>query len=225
MYFPRRSLTAITALIVSFSWAGRVDAGAWPRGEEKTFLSVSVEEPVSEGSGNTFGSFYYEYGLSPSLTFGLDIGSKLASADRATIAFFKHSFAPHEGRLWAIELGVGSTMVAGESTVTLRPGVSFGQGIATPWGAGWIGIDGTYALRARNDTVGKVTTTVGVNRPDGSLSILQFQFEDPSRAKSKFALAPSYVAKIDEQTFLEVGAVYDLVSDRTNLKLGMWFSF
>lgn len=169
---------------------------------------------------------FYEYGASDELTIGFDAGFQAKNSDVSAIFFARYPILRSSGPdVFAVELGFGAVSSADETAALIRSGLSWGRGYALGSAAGWIGIESTYALRSDGSTLGKIDTTLGVNHANGSLSILQVQFADPSDGTVSLALAPAYVAKLSDSVFLEMGGNYEFQSGRKALKLGVWFSY
>ncbi|WP_156178197.1 hypothetical protein [Puniceibacterium sp. IMCC21224] len=216
----------LAACLVAGAASG-ASAGAWPRGEGKSFLSLSLQSHVAGTGQGNFLSLFYERGLSPDLTLGLDAGHELTWGTYTTpIVFLRKSFARSDGSsVFAAELGLGVTDLGNGSLTTIRPGLSWGRGVSSRLGQGWIGIEATYAHRSDGSALGKIDTTFGLNLENGSLASLQFQYSAPSDGDQSLAIAPSYVMKVNDQVFIEMGGSYEMISGRKTIKLGAWFSY
>lgn len=207
-------------------WGDDSMAGAWPRGDGKSFTSFSLETEIDGDGSGVYASLFFEYGLTSRLTLGVDAGRDLATSDVSAIVFLRYPVFDSGGpNKFAFELGVGSTDLAGQGTFTVRPGLSWGRGYEALWGSGWMGVESTYAIRADGSELGKVDATFGVSHDSGSLSIFQLQYEHPSGNRSALSIAPAHVFKLSETTFLELGARHRFRDSETLAKVGFWLSF
>ena len=222
MTFRTLILAAIAGLA---GWTGKAGADAWPRGEGDSFLSFSLERPVDGSGGGTYASLYYEYGLTPRLTFGIDAGRDLLFSGTSAIVFLRYPVFSGGSNKFAIELGLGSADSGGRSVFTVRPGLSWGRGYTAAWGTGWMGVDATYQLRSDGTGLGKVDATIGANHANGALSMLQLQFERPTGKPHEVAIAPSHVFKLSDRTYLQLGLRHQIRTDVTSAKLAIWVNF
>ncbi len=221
---------AVPCIVLLFTaWAvsaGDASAGAWPRGEGETFLSLSYQPDIAGTGDSNYVSAYYEYGATTKLTIGVDGGYQATNSDAGAVFFARYPIGATDGvNVFAVELGLGTAMSNGTTVSLVRPGLSWGRGYNLGAVSGWMGVESSYAFKSDETLLGKVDTTFGVSHPDGSLSIMQLQFSRPSDADSSFAIAPSYVAKLNDAVFLEMGASYEAFRGRQGLKIGVWFSY
>ena len=206
--------------------AGDASAGAWPRGEGETFLSLSYQPDIAGTGDSNYVSAYYEYGATTKLTIGVDGGYQATNSDVGAVFFARYPVGATDGvNVLAIELGLGTAMSDGTTVSLIRPGLSWGRGYTLGALSGWMGVESSYAFKSDETSLGKVDTTFGVSHANGALSIIQLQFSRPSDADSSFAIAPSYVAKLNDAMFLEMGASYEAFSGRQGLKIGVWFTY
>lgn len=216
----------VIAATLLFTASDPAGAGAWPRGEGKTFFSLSHTFELGDSESGDYSSLFYEYGLNPDLTAGIDAGVDPADMDPSAIFFLRHPvFRGLETDLFAIEFGIGWANLSDDGRVlALRPGFSWGRGYSTEWASGWLGIETSFAVYDGGSTLGKLDATVGVSHESGSLSILQLQLGRPSGEDLTAALAPSHVLKLTDRSSLELGGTYRLDNGDFGLKLGYWFA-
>ena len=206
--------------------ARTADAAAWPRKEGQGFLSFNLRRTVDGPDFGDFGSLYYEYGLTERLTFGVDIGSNIATGQTKAIAFLRHPVMQSDGPdVFAVEMGVGLTDRQAGKIFTLQPGLSWGRPVEGGWGRGWLGIEGKLALFEDSGSLRKIEATFGINHDSGSLSIFQLIQSDPSGGPSSWAVEASHVVKLSERTFLDLGASYGFSQAPVVVKIGFWQIF
>ena len=213
--------------------AAQVEAGAWPRGEGKVFVSVghlaSTDlEAITSGAylidGLEIGGYstlFAEYGLTPKLTFGLDYGSD--GEFWTAILFLRRSF--EAGRnVFAAEIGYGRrSLWNGETEQVIRPGLHWGRG--ADWG--WIGVE-TYAeFRSENPGTGyKLDATLGWRMGERSSLVFQVLTARYPGADATVRLAPSYVRRFSEHISVELGLAADVVgAGDVGLDLATWIEF
>lgn len=216
-----------SAAFAALALAGNeVASAAWPRGEDKSFMTLSYELTVDGPDFGDFGSFYYEYGLTEKLTFGLDIGKSQDAGQVNAIAFLRYPVELTDGDdVFAVELGLGWAERDSSAVATLRPGFSWGRPVEGAWGNGWLGVESTYALYEDGGSLGKIDSTFGINHANGNLSIFKLEFAAPSDGDETLAFVPSHVVKVSENSFLEFGLSHEFTESVTKMKLGVWHSF
>jgi hypothetical protein len=216
-------LSAFAALTVP---ASEVTSAAWPRGEDKSFVALSYESTVDGPDFGDYGAFYYEYGVTEKLTFGLDIGKSRDAGQVSAIAFLRYPLGAPEGdNVFAAELGLGWAERDGSAVAALRPGLSWGRPVSGAWGSGWLGVESTYALYEDGEGLGKIDSSFGINHANGNLSIFKLEFAAPSDGDETLAFAPSHVVKVSENSFLEFGLSHEFTDSVTKVKVGVWHSF
>ena len=227
---------AATGIILALS-ALRAEAGAWPREEGKTFLSLS--QTFTTGTFSllaptetltSYSSLYAEYGLTATTTIGIEAAYGLGPEARLAtgIAFVRRPIWETEsGHRFAADLGVGWRTEGSEQDLRLRPGLAWGRGFESAWGNGWMGADASAELMLPSDDMAfKVDLTTGVKPNDDWMAIMQVQSGRYPGSGAIIRLAPSVVRAIGERAHLQLGldaAVYG--DDAIGVKLGAWFSF
>ncbi|MFG6559657.1 hypothetical protein [Sulfitobacter sp. 1A15299] len=201
-------------------------AAAWPRGEDKSFVTLSYETTVDGPDFGDFGAFYYEYGVTEKLTFGLDIGKSQSAGQVSAIAFLRYPLELSGGdNVFAAEVGLGWAERDGSAVAALRPGLSWGRPVSGAWGSGWLGVESTFAIYEDGETLGKIDSSFGINYKNGSLSIFKLEFAAPSDGDETLAFAPAHVIKVSENSFLELGLSHEFTDAVTKVKVGVWHSF
>jgi len=197
-------------------------AGAWLREEGTGFAASSVYATAPFGAETSYTGLYLEYGLTPNLTFGLDIGRGVTGKNK-TVGFVRLPVLGTGGHRVAAELGFGQ--IAGERT--LRPGLSYGRGLETRLGGGWLAVDAyaEYSLDSRALDL-KADATLGVSRPSGQKWMLQLQAGQAREEASFLRLVPSMTFELRKGWQLELGLSKALTGARENgVKFGMWHDF
>lgn len=219
---PLRSAAIAAILLWPHLPSSQAQAGAWPRAEGASFLSFSVQDQIDGPDFGAYASLFYEYGLTDTLTFGIDAGGNLDIGDRRAILFLRHPIALGTGaNLFAGEIGLGTE----NGDAALRPGISWGRSYETGWAKGWMGIESSYALISGGGSLAKVDATFGVDHGAGALSILQFQYANGSDGPSTQALEASRIIPVVEGFKIEIGASYEAQYETTQVKLGFWKDF
>ena len=208
-------------LLGAISFGVRADAGAWPREEGKSFLSFSLESYA----GTNYLSLFYEYGLTPNLTLGLDAGRDPAAGTSSAIVFLRYPVLFGGANVFALELGLGETVQSGETVATIRPGFYWGRGIDFAGLSGWTGVEMTYAQGTNGKALGKIQATIGANLRNNRLAILDLQYENPSTGESFVAIAPSHVFELGQNTRFQIGLRHTIDTGETAAKIGLWIDF
>lgn len=220
-------------LLCALLSAGPVAAGAWLREEGTGFLSFS--QTVGENRDEDYNALFLEYGLTPNTTLGLDAGMGKGLENWQAILFLRRPVGATDGASRrAVELGLGLsgsapplTALPSDLSPLLRPGLSWGRGLDTRWGNGWVGVETLAELRLNSGDVAlKADTTLGLKRSGGAMMILQFQAGDYPGADPYLRLAPSYVQPLGSRLHLELGVVAGVAGDdAARIKLGTWLAF
>lgn len=228
--------TLLGALLLAFS-ALQASAGAWPRETGSTFVSLS--QTVSTGretlltpsrSLDRLTSVFAEYGLTPELTFGLDASrSRGGETTVSTLLGFARRplWRNDAGQIVSVELGLGVLREETEMLARLRPGLSWGRGFESGWGAGWMGIDSSVELRLpSNQVVLKADGTVGIKPTERWMLIMQVQTGKYPGTAAIVRLAPSVVRRLGPASHVQLGLTAGVSGDdAVGLKLGTWFTF
>lgn len=218
-------LRALILLLVTGLGIEPLHAGAWPRGEGNHFFSSTLRVAASDPDGpfSTYTTFYYEYGLNDRITLGADIGRAVSGEIKAVAYARLPIFARSKRNKFALEFGIGS--IAG--AVVVRPGLSFGRGVSTRWGHGWVAVESVAEIAVETAQVDlKADFTFGIDiRPKAKL-ILQLQTGAPHSDPYFARFAPSVVVRLAPKTLIEFGLTAGLVGDdQLGLKIGIWREF
>jgi hypothetical protein len=202
-------------------------AGAWPRSDGATFVSVSTRVSWPKDMLGTaltlpsdrYDSFYLEHGLTEQMTIGLDLG-RAEPGGAKLLAFAQLPLDKAEnGPQTSVQLAFGTI----EGQAVLRPGLMLG------WGrdGGWMGADAMVEYAPRSgDTSYKLDLTWGRTLGQDRLFIVQVQTGKPEGERAFARLAPSYVMPIGKTLKVEFGATVGLRAEETiGLKLGLWSEF
>lgn len=221
----------LAALLLLTLLARPLFAGAWMREEGTGFFSYSVSamrDTTLPGAATDFTqTIFVEYGLRPRLTFGANAWQ---TGDEATVyVFFRHPLSNAKApRKLAVELAFGAFKGDGQKSEPVqRLGFSVGQGFATGWGPGWMQLDTSYEYRASTATeILKAEATLGVSYRANSKAMVQIIAEQINRDPLLLTLSPSYLRQVTSNTYLVLGADYDLSGgNEVGLRLGTWLEF
>ncbi len=205
-------------------------AGAWQREKGSFFLSAGYTasvDPETLGAMSIqmegYATAYLEYGVSDRLTFGIDAGMG-APGDHTVIAFARTPVRFGNGtHVFAVKAGVGTTKNTGTSQSLVQIGASWGRGIQTRFGNGWLSLDTSVQYRlTTQDIDGKVDLTLGIKPDKRTKLMLQVQ----TGSAPYLRLAPSAVRQIGPGRHVELGLDIGVVGVKTvGLKLGSWLEF
>lgn len=206
-------------------------AGAWPREQGKTFLSfgTTLSAPYDDlgQDQQLFHQLYFERGLARDLTFGLDAGTDMDAAYSVTAFLRRPIKLGFNQDVFALQAGLGVASSGGGTDYLLEFGPSWGRGIDTPLGTGWMSADASAQYNTGLDELGlSADFTVGINPTERSKLILQVQTGQAAGSDPFVRLAPSYVRQFAQGRYLELGAQVGVVGDtRAGVKLGSWLEF
>ncbi len=209
--------------------APHANAGAWPRGKDKTFVASSATLTWPDKRElelpDIYGASYLEHGISARLTMGLDMGSPDATRPERlkTVGFLRYTFTPQTSPVQlAIDGGGGRYL----GTDVARVGLAYGLGFKSFSKNSWIAVD-AHALRSVRDTrtAYSFDATYGVALSGGKAmaQISAFQAFDEIRT---IKLTPSYAHDLGLGRHLEIGVVLGLrAKPDPVLKIGIWQEF
>ncbi|MBA84541.1 MAG: hypothetical protein CML60_04070 [Rhodobacteraceae bacterium] len=197
-------------------------AGPWPRGKGHWFSSTS-----STWSDGAFGSGfmtsqYMEYGISDRLTMVVDV--RYDQVHFSGVAYTRIPlWTSEKGHRFALEMGGGID----RGWAISRAGLSYGKGIETRWGGGWLTVDAAaITVTATRATTYKVDATVGVSPSDRWKAILQVQTSTVPGLSFDAKLAPSVVRRFGDHVWGELGLTHTLTGPQQyGLKFGVWLEF
>lgn len=222
--------------LVAMALPSGATAGAWPRPKGDTFVSVAQESTTGARTLldftqdiRTYLSIYGEHGLTDRLTLGVDLATGMGEDDRfaAGLAFARYPIRSPGAHVLAVELGLGSIYAETEGQqLRLRPGLAWGRGFASRWGAGWLGVESSVEFRQPSgDTLFKADFTAGLKPTDAWMMIGQVQvgaYPDGALVR----LTPSVVRRVGERTHLELGLLAEVQGGSAfGLRGALWFDF
>ncbi|THD75917.1 hypothetical protein E7681_05580 [Thalassobius vesicularis] len=198
---------------------GMAQAGAWPRGKGHWFSATALDWGAD---GSVATSFFAEYGLTDRLTVGVD---GFWTTEGATVLGFARLpvwSGPQGGKL-ALEAGIGTA----DGKPILRPGLSYGRGIVTGWGNGWVAVDATAVVDpALGLSSWKVESTLGLAPSERWKFLMQLRSTGSIGGVQDMVLAPSAVFRLGKSVYLQAGGAYGLTDPRdSGIKLGVWLEF
>ncbi len=202
-------------------------AGAWPRDKDSVFLSFSSVLSTPTGvlgrDLQVYSSLYAEYGLSRDLTLGLDAGKGQGGDYSATVFLRMPLLRRAERHRFAFKAGLGLA----EDDTLVNLGASWGRGMETRYGHGWVSLDTDLVYHTRAGTfAGKADLTLGIKPGERTKLMLQLQIGDYPGSGPFVRLAPSVARKFGSRTYVVLGAKIGVVGDdRAGLKLGTWLEF
>ncbi|WP_172298440.1 hypothetical protein [Pseudoruegeria sp. HB172150] len=214
--------------------AGQAAAGTWPRGEGNTFVALSyagtgdpqtLRTPEFDPAG--YLTLLVERGWTPRLTFGLDAGYG-DSGDYKAVLFGSYAIGPQDARnRYAFHAGAGSTRYGDVSEPIAYLGASFGRGMETPLGPGWIAADlYAYYRVSSQDIVTKADVTFGITAQEGRKLLLQLQAGKYPDSDPYLRAVPSLVVELAPGRHVEVGVQIGISGERdVGMKLGTWLEF
>ena len=214
----------VHSLIVLCLLGSSAAAGPWLRAPGTQFLSLSVEASKDTLRPETYGSIYYEYGLRPKLTLGLDAGRDSWGQSSALIFARLPLWLSESGSRAAADFAIGQMTDSTGTYLAIRPGLSWGR--ALKWGqGGWLSIDATYAyVPETTNTLAKIEGTLGLNHSDRVKYLLQLIAEKPTGQDTLVSATPGLAWRFGKGSHLLGGVI--LRSDgSTTLKLGLWRDF
>lgn len=216
-----RVLLCLVCLLLA-GLTGPVQAGPWPRGKGHWFSATSSTWIWTDlGAGYSSG-LYAEYGLTETLTLGLD--GSLTDGVISGVFFTRFPiWSSDAGHRLALELGGG--MAAGGPV--MRPGISYGRGLETRWGGGWMTVDAWALVDVASGAVGyKMDSTMGLSPNERWKLTLQLQTARPAGGQFTAQVAPSVVRRLGDHFWIEAGASHALTGPaQSGVKLGIWMDF
>ncbi|WP_372886792.1 hypothetical protein [Shimia sp.] len=180
-------------------------AGPWMREEGGQFLSVSADFGLG-GGADGYGALYYEFGLEPRWTLGIDAGGK-GNGETTALVFARTPLwrSPQGARL-AATLALGSHRpTGGHGVPALRAGLAWGRGI-DPGLPGWMALELSHqwrggGLAAQN----KLEATLGLRWRHDREAMLQVTAEKTAGQAVALSLAPAVVWQVGEAGHLVTG--------------------
>lgn len=213
--------------LVLICTAGALSAGAWQREPGSGFAAATVRlgwpqnlnHWTSYAPTSQYNTLYLEYGLTPRLTLGADLGHAVSGRSKSIVFLqFPLRTASHGPKI-AAQLGVG--VVAQERVI--RPGLSMGWGRPN----GWVSVDSAVEIGLESgSTDWKVDMTWGRNMARGHKIMLQVQTGETAIDPPFIRIAPAIVRPLGKRLKIETGAAIGLYGDTSmGLTMGLWADF
>lgn len=215
-------------LIFLMCTAGQVQAGAWMREPGQRFLSPSFS--VTRGNGGALTRFfgvYHEWGVSPSLTFGADIGQQPGGLKQALV--FVRTPLPElaNGARTAVEFGIGVIDTGTGPEPVIRPGLAIGYGFGSAYGNGWVGLEASV-LSAPNSGLlrAKLDATAGMTLSSRMKIMVQWHTDHEVDGPTFHMIAPSIVMRTGPRQQVQIGLQAEPKRGGTiGLKIALWQEF
>lgn len=203
------------------------DAGPWPQPDGQAFVSGTVEHA---GGDDWVVTGYAEYGLTPNITLGFDSSTTAFVAEG--YVFLRYPVLQGDGpNRFAVLGGVGASgnLVRGPTPLWVI-GASWGRGMTYPFGAGWASVDASMRFRGKDsfasERLSKLDATLGWQRSNRDLAILQLQTSQERGQDALIKFAPSYVWHFADWFQVETGVTVPLAGDDVaKIKIGVWSQF
>ncbi len=222
---PMARRVLIFLLLIAF--AAPAWAGAWLREKGTSFSALSVTAFKEEDDIYKYkSSLYTEWGLRPKLTIGLDAeehqdlyGHALVFA-RIPVVDFGQS-----GR-FAAEFGVGAHHRQYGTWAMYKATLSYGKGLQTGLGGGWINVDAALENRTHEALIHKLDFTAGLSSGRRVDPLLQIETSYVSDRPWYWSVRPSlmYRPKSGKLTWI-LGAERNSARDHTGFKFALWRSY
>lgn len=218
----------LRAILLLMLFGTQSHAGAWPREDGEIFLSFG-------GNVALFGeavrpvyydpTIYFEYGLTPRLTIGIDGFTSDKGTAGSLFVFARYPLLPADSPdKLAVSIATGATLMPnGSLEETPRIGLHWGRGTAT----GWLAADSqiSHGL-TRGITQTKVDVTWGYRFDDAWSGILVATAGIGLTGDVYAKVSPSILYSINDQYSVRTGLVQALTGDRgSGLSLELWAKF
>lgn len=215
-------------LIVLIFLAGQAQAGAWMREPGDVFISptYTTEEVRGRSKENTYAGIYAEWGVTPSLTLGADLGTP-GSGDPTGVFFARIPLVETpQGIRAAAEIGIGVRDGPGSSKGFLRPSLSLGYGFGSRYGNGWLALDlQTEIDRDSAFRNYKADLTLGMSFTSHIKAMLQLHHESLDGVEQN-TLVPSIVWRTRDRQHVQLGLLFGRGGRRAKgLKVSLWQEF
>lgn len=207
--------------------AAPAEAGPWPQPDGQAFVTGTVEHA---GDDDWVATAYGEYGLTPNITLGFDSSTTAFVAEG--YVFLRYPVFQGDGpNRFAVLGGVGASgnLVRGAQPLWVI-GASWGRGLTYPFGSGWTAVDASVRFRDEesfaSERLMKLDATIGWQRQNRDLAILQIQTSQERGEDPLIKFAPSYVWHFADLFQVETGVTVPLAgNDVAKVKIGIWSQF
>lgn len=196
------------------------DAGAWPRGKGRVFLSASAESDARSSRLGPSGGLYGEVGLTDRLTLGAQIDRNAGGE-----IFLRRSFPLPRGHVVALSFGAGRVDARPERSVTFS-GLHWSRGLTLGHLSGWATIDTRLALGLDNRIDhGKADALLGLNltpRWKAMLAVETYRDRDSAVAE----IVPSVARRLTRRSHLQLRVPVPVAGDGAPRGgLSLWLEF
>lgn len=207
--------------------SGPAEAGAWLRDKDKGFTAVSATVFQGTHSGYAYKtSLYGEWGYRPKLTLGIDAEESHELRGHALI-FGRIPIADFEtsGRL-AAEFGVGAHHYGTRTWAMYKATLSYGKGIQSAWGNGWLAIDAALEYRSHAALFRKLDFTAGLSSGRRFDPLLQIETSHAPGHAFYWSVRPSVMIRgPGKGNTWVLSAERNAGHDTTGVKLAFWRDF
>lgn len=174
------------------------DAGAWPRGKGRVFLSASAETDSRSSRLGPSGGLYGEIGLTDRLTLGGQIDRNAGGE-----IFLRRSYLLPRGHVAALSFGAGRVDARPERSVTFS-GLHWSKSLTVGRFSGWATLDTRLALGLDNRIDhGKADALLGLNltpRWKAMLAVETYRDRDSTVAE----VVPSVARRLTRRSHLQL---------------------
>jgi hypothetical protein len=228
VYRKRKAMRGhLIILIFCVITAHSARAGAWLREPDSAFSSATVTLRKLNGLWQSESGIYGEYGVTPSLTLGLDFNETPTIAGHFLV-FARVPVRAAKGRTKvSLEVAVGGHHRQGQWGAMAKSTISVGRGFTSRWGAGWFNIDGSLELRRPNsDPIYKLDATLGLSSARRIRPILQFESTHIRDSPLIWSVTPGMLIEGRNNTTWLLGLERKTATQSTlGVKFGLWRQF
>ncbi|WP_068117476.1 hypothetical protein [Tropicimonas marinistellae] len=221
--------------------------GAWPRGEGRTFISLSwstfgdaagylekISQPIDAENVPELKltdeiAFFAEYGITERLTFGVDTYNRPDTGLASNVLFLRSGIGnPDWANRYGIEIGFGPIHDwRGQDDTVMRVGLAWGRGYQSRWGNGWMEVDSKLGWQTdAAEEYWKIDSTLGLNATERSIFYFQLQSGAAGEADPFLRAVPAYVFRFDRGISVESALLLGMQNDDAQgVKIGAWLEF
>lgn len=164
----------------------------------------------------------------------MDAGRSAGRGEGQALVFARTTLGRPDGTArQSFELGFGARQAEDGTTLpALRAGLSWGRGLETRYGPGWIAVDGSVtgygslAHAAQEGLALKLDTTLGVRPGEDSMLTLQLFWSQSGDEEAALRVVPSYARRLRGETFGQLGLVIGTgAAPELGVKFGLFREF
>lgn len=164
----------------------------------------------------------------------MDAGRAAGRGEGQALVFARTNLGRPDGTArQSVELAFGARQGEDGATLpALRLGASWGRGLETRWGPGWIALDGSatgygsLAHAAEEGLALKLDTTLGVRPGEHSMVTLQVFWSRSGDEEAALRVVPSYARRLRGETFGQIGVVVGTgAAPDLGIKFGLFREF